>query len=96
MKRLLADEGKLVYASASSMWGFVRLLAVSARKRESIELIVKLEKSMSRLEALLQFFMEGKLRPVIDREYPFDQVKAAIDYVATFRARGKVIINLGH
>ena len=93
MKRLLRDGGKLVFASAGDAWGFLRVI-VAAKRDKSIELIFELNKGAARLQALLDLHAEGKLRPVIDREYPFDEVKAAIDYVATKRARGKVVVNV--
>ena len=34
----------------------------------------------------------GKLRPVVDRVFPFAETKAALDYVQTGRAKGKVVI----
>jgi NADPH:quinone reductase-like Zn-dependent oxidoreductase len=34
----------------------------------------------------------GKLRPVIDRTYPFEETPDAIAYVETGHARGKVIV----
>lgn len=93
MKRLLRQGGKLVFASAGNAWGFLRVI-VAAKRDKSIELIFELEKSAARLQALLDLHAEGKLMPAIDREYPFDEVKTAIDYVATHRARGKVVVNI--
>ena len=34
----------------------------------------------------------GKLRPVVDRVFPFEQAKAALAYVETGRAKGKVVL----
>ncbi len=36
----------------------------------------------------------GKLTPVIDRSYPFEQVPAAIDYLEEGHARGKIVISM--
>ena len=36
----------------------------------------------------------GRVTPVIDRRYPLSEVPAAIRYLETMRARGKVIINV--
>ncbi len=93
MKRLLRREGKVVFASAGNGWGFLRLL-LAARRDPSIELIAKLDKGGARFQALLDLCAAGKLNPVIDREYPFEDVIAAIEYVATHRARGKVVVNM--
>ncbi len=92
MKRLLHNNGRLVLASAASGLGFLRAIAISRKKQEPIDLILDLKKDRRRLEAVLALFEEGKIKPVIDREYPFDDIVSAIDYVATKRARGKVVV----
>jgi NADPH:quinone reductase-like Zn-dependent oxidoreductase len=37
---------------------------------------------------------EKKIRPVIDRIYPFDSIADALAYVETGRAKGKVVVKL--
>ena len=44
------------------------------------------------LTLLADLMQSGKVRPVIDRTYPFSEIREAIRYVETGRARGKVII----
>ena len=46
------------------------------------------------LLVLRELLQEGKVVPVIDRRYPLSEVPAAIEYVETGRARGKVVIVL--
>jgi NADPH:quinone reductase-like Zn-dependent oxidoreductase len=46
------------------------------------------------LEYVAQLMVEGKVRSVIDRRFPLDQVQDAIAYLETGRARGKVIIDV--
>jgi NADPH:quinone reductase-like Zn-dependent oxidoreductase len=36
----------------------------------------------------------GKVTPVVDRTYPLGEAAAAIEYVETGRARGKVILSV--
>jgi NADPH:quinone reductase-like Zn-dependent oxidoreductase len=43
------------------------------------------------LQVLRGLIEAGKVTPVIDRTYPFDEIPAAIAYLETRRARGKVI-----
>ena len=38
----------------------------------------------------------GKVIPVIDRQYPFDEVAEAVRYYGEGHARGKVVITLAH
>jgi NADPH:quinone reductase-like Zn-dependent oxidoreductase len=44
------------------------------------------------LEHLAGLVVEGKLRPVIDRRVPLEDVPAALAYLADGRARGKVVV----
>ena len=36
----------------------------------------------------------GKVTPVIDRRYAFDEAAKAMEYLEAGRARGKVVVNL--
>jgi NADPH2:quinone reductase len=45
------------------------------------------------VDTLKEFVADGKLRPVIDRRYPLDQIVAALRWVEDGHARGKVIVN---
>ncbi|WAC71343.1 NADP-dependent oxidoreductase [Roseateles sp. SL47] len=46
---------------------------------------------LAEIRALLE---GGRIRPVIDRVFPFDQAKEALDYLALGRAKGKVVVQL--
>jgi NADPH:quinone reductase-like Zn-dependent oxidoreductase len=46
------------------------------------------------LEYVAQLMVEGKVRSVIDRRFPLDEIQDAIEYLETGRARGKVIIDV--
>ncbi|HEY1344635.1 MAG TPA: zinc-binding dehydrogenase [Streptosporangiaceae bacterium] len=41
---------------------------------------------------LSELIEAGKLRPQIDRRYPFAEIPAAITYLELGRARGKVVV----
>lgn len=46
------------------------------------------------LEYIGQLMQSGKVTPMIDREYPLTQIRDAIAYSESGRARGKIIINI--
>jgi NADPH:quinone reductase-like Zn-dependent oxidoreductase len=46
------------------------------------------------LELLSELIEAGKVRPQIDRRYPFAEIPAAIAYLEQGRARGKVVVGL--
>jgi NADPH:quinone reductase-like Zn-dependent oxidoreductase len=50
--------------------------------------------SAADLTVLADLMQSGKLKPVIDRRYPLDQVADAIRYQETFHARGKVVVTV--
>jgi NADPH:quinone reductase-like Zn-dependent oxidoreductase len=46
------------------------------------------------LNVLADLMQSGKVTPVIDRTYPLSEIREAVRYVETGRARGKVIITV--
>jgi NADPH:quinone reductase-like Zn-dependent oxidoreductase len=36
----------------------------------------------------------GDIRPVLDRVFPFEELNAALAYIDTGRAKGKVVVSL--
>jgi NADPH:quinone reductase-like Zn-dependent oxidoreductase len=46
------------------------------------------------LLALAALIEAGKLRPIIDREYPLSDAPEAIRYLGTGQARAKVVVNV--
>jgi NADPH:quinone reductase-like Zn-dependent oxidoreductase len=46
------------------------------------------------LEYLAGLAREGKLRTAIDRRYPLEETRQALEYIGSQRARGKVIVTL--
>ena len=47
------------------------------------------------LEALVPFFEDGRIKPLIDKVYPLSEVAEASRYLETGRARGKVVLKVG-
>jgi NADPH:quinone reductase-like Zn-dependent oxidoreductase len=46
------------------------------------------------LAVLGDLMQQGKLKPVIDREYPMSQTAEALTYLEEGHARGKVVITI--
>jgi NADPH:quinone reductase-like Zn-dependent oxidoreductase len=67
-----------------SMGGRKRMLNLSA-KPDQEDLVT--------VTALLE---SGQVVPLIDKVYPFSEIPAALRYYGTGRARGKVVITIGH
>jgi len=98
MRRVLAEGGRIVLAAAGRGWfGMIGRLAGSTIRRKIGQPVIFFISSGPREEQLatLRDMIEaGKITPVIDRTYPLDQAADAISYVATEKARGKVVIKV--
>jgi NADPH:quinone reductase-like Zn-dependent oxidoreductase len=98
VRRVLAPGGVhvLVGGPKHNRWfgplpNFAKAPLVSAFSSESTVVLLS---SMERedLEVLGELMTAGKVTPVIDRRYRFEQLPDAIRYLETGRARGKVVI----
>ncbi len=50
--------------------------------------------SMNDLEFIIKLVEEGKVKPVIDRQYPLQETAKAMQYLSEGHARGKVVISV--
>jgi NADPH:quinone reductase-like Zn-dependent oxidoreductase len=88
LRRVLVGGGKAAVAGFTSV---PRLLGVSLRGGKDIAQ-VQAHVTTRDLELLSELIEAGKLRPQIDRRYPFAEIPAAIAYLEHGRARGKVVV----
>jgi NADPH:quinone reductase-like Zn-dependent oxidoreductase len=71
-------------------WGFLSRLAPGPRAH-----LVIVKSRAADLQILSGWIVEGRLHPVVDREYPLVEAAQAHAYVETRRARGKVVLTVG-
>ncbi|MBC8028301.1 MAG: NAD(P)-dependent alcohol dehydrogenase [Steroidobacteraceae bacterium] len=98
LRRVMTAEGKDVIVGAPSDGKWLGPLSVPLKgqmyswfvKQEFLFFLA--EVNPEDLEYLSGLMREGKLKPVIDKTYPFSELPDAIRYVETGRARGKVVI----
>jgi len=90
-RRALAEGGKAAvtgYTNLAEAVGPV-LLGGKAIARVSVHRVATRD-----LELLSELIEGGKVRPVIDRRYPFGEIPAAIAYLEQGHARGKVVVGV--
>ncbi|AHM04068.1 alcohol dehydrogenase, zinc-containing [Roseibacterium elongatum DSM 19469] len=88
---MLADGGRFVPLN----FGLGDVLAARKARRSGHTLILKVNgDSKAGLKRLSDMIEAGRLRPVIDRVYPFDQIHAAYAHVESRRRKGAVVLKL--
>jgi NADPH:quinone reductase-like Zn-dependent oxidoreductase len=96
-KRALADRGVYLMAGGSTgqiLQGF--LLASRMTKAGGIRMgSVSAHHSQKDLLFLKELLESGVIIPVVDRVFPFHETPAALGYLGTGHARGKVVITIG-
>lgn len=71
-----------------------RKIIALAKKRQISYAFLFVHPDGSQLGEISQLLAADKLQPVIDQVFAFDQAKAALDYLAQGRAKGKVVIKI--
>jgi NADPH:quinone reductase-like Zn-dependent oxidoreductase len=88
LKRALAPGGK---AAVTGFTSVAKLLGVALRGGKDVAQ-VQAHVTSKELEQLAELIEAGKVRPQIDRRYPFAEVPAAIAYLEQGHARAKVVV----
>jgi NADPH:quinone reductase-like Zn-dependent oxidoreductase len=90
LRRGLAEAGK---AAVTGFTSVAKLLGVSLRGGKDVAM-VQAHVTTKDLELLSALIEAGKVRPQIDRRYPFSELPAAIAYLEQGRARAKVVVEV--
>ena len=90
LKRALAEGGK---AAVTGFTSVAKLMGVSLRGGKDVAM-VSAHVATKDPELLSELIEDGKVRPQIDRRYPFAEIPAAIAYLEQGRARGKVVVGV--
>jgi NADPH:quinone reductase-like Zn-dependent oxidoreductase len=88
LRRSLARNGK---AAVTGFTNMRRLLGTSLRGGKDIK-VVQAHATAADLETLTALIEAGKVRPAIDRSYPFTELPEALAYLEKGRVRGKVVV----
>jgi alcohol dehydrogenase len=89
-----AGEFGLPWFYRPMFWALSRKVRATAARHGARYRFLFMWHSGEELERLGALFEAGKMRPVIDRVFPFAEAKEALGYVATGRAKGKVVLQI--
>ncbi len=70
---------------------WIRLASLSRRRKTRFFITKVRREDLKVLAGLLE---AGKLKPVIDRRYPLDEVRAALNYLREGHAKGKIVLTI--
>ena len=90
VRRVLGAEGTLVYNSGAPLRRIVLAMLLSRMGQKVFTFLAKLNRDD--LEVIRLLIESGRVRSIIDRTYPLDEVAAAIAYVEAGHTRGKVVL----
>lgn len=87
----LKDLGR-GYGLAALFWLASLPLRLRARAKGARYRFLFMHPSGSELAELAELVDDGRLEPIVDRIFPFDQTAEALDYLQQGRAKGKVVV----
>jgi len=77
-----------------AMWMMARKVYAAAKAKNARYFRYLTESSGEQLSQMTPLIEQGKIKPVIDRVFPFEQGIEAFEYLVAGRAKGKVIIKV--
>ncbi|TDL79168.1 NADP-dependent oxidoreductase [Peribacillus frigoritolerans] len=89
-----AKDHQMGIVKSVLFWAVSRKLISLAKKHDAAYQFLFMKPSGDQLRLIKELVETGKIRPVIDRTYSFQDTQAALDYVETGRAKGKVIVEV--
>lgn len=102
-RRVLAPTGKYIVIGgggvndspwAGPMIGVTKMLMLKPFVPQEMKMMLA-EMNNKDLTVLADLIQAGKVKPVIDRTYPFHQLPEAMRYLEEGHARGKVVLTVG-
>ncbi|MFC4314400.1 NAD(P)-dependent alcohol dehydrogenase [Steroidobacter flavus] len=100
LRRVLTPGGIVVIVGAPKegpwigmFWGVIRAAMLSWFVDEKFEFFVA-QLNRDDLDSLAALARDGKLTSVIDRSFPLNETSQAIEYLAGWHARGKVVVHV--
>jgi NADPH:quinone reductase-like Zn-dependent oxidoreductase len=93
-------DAKFVTVAVSHHWSFVKFMMaaeymprfLSGAKRQHLTVFGKPDRDA--LTQIAEWMVEGKVKPVIDSKYKFEDLREAYQRLKTCRARGKIILEV--
>ena len=100
LRRALTHNGTVVIVGAPKrgpwigmFWGVIRGMVLSWFVDQKFEFFVA-SLNQDDLTFLAELARDGKMTSVLDRRYPLSEVSAAIQYLAGWHTRGKIIVHI--
>ena len=76
------------------MWLLARKVYAAAAKKHARYFRFLTESDGAQLQAIADMVEAGKIKPVVDRAFAFEDLVAAFDYLEAGRAKGKVVLRV--